>query len=157
MTPQLRQAIRLLQASRLELIEEIRKETTAAPGETVPAPMAASVANEAIVADVAVVRDGNGWTVTYNEVGALREPHREVPWLGRVIEARRETILRIVEHIAAKQRDFLEHGTLPPKPMTVAAVAAALEMHEATVSRAITNEYVHTPHGVFELKYFFES
>ena len=60
---------------------------------------------------------------------------------------------RIVEH----QRNFLEYGTEAMKPLVLHEIAEAVEMHESTISRATTNKYMHTPRGIFELKYFFSS
>ena len=76
-------------------------------------------------------------------------------WLIRSIEQRQKTIYRTMEAILKYQRDFFENGPSHLKPMILRDVAEDIEMHESTVSRVTTSKYVHTPHGIFELKYFF--
>jgi RNA polymerase sigma-54 factor len=75
----------------------------------------------------------------------------------RAIEQRRKTIIRVTECIVDKQRDFFDKGVAHLKPMILRDVAEAVGMHESTISRVTTNKYVHTPQGLFELKYFFNS
>lgn len=65
------------------------------------------------------------------------------------------TILKVSENIVAAQRDFFEKGIEHIKPMALKDVAEKIEMHESTVSRVTANKYMHTPRGIFELKYFF--
>jgi RNA polymerase sigma-54 factor len=77
--------------------------------------------------------------------------------LIRAIEQRRKTIIRVAECIVEKQRDFFEKGVAHLKPMILRDVAEAVGMHESTISRVTTNKYMHTPQGLFELKYFFNS
>jgi len=76
-------------------------------------------------------------------------------WLIRSIEQRQKTIYRTMESILKFQRDFFEKGPSRLKPMVLRDVAEDISMHESTISRVTTNKYVHTPHGIFELKYFF--
>ena len=133
----------------------------------------------AITPDVYVVRDEEKWTVTDNDRGVqrlyinetltkqlLKDPNakefigeklRNAQWLIRAIEQRRKTIIRVTECIVEKQRDFFEKGVAYLKPMILRDVAEAVGMHESTISRVTTNKYVHTPQGLFELKYFFNS
>jgi len=82
---------------------------------------------------------------------------RSAQWLIRSIDQRRRTIVKVTESIVDKQRDFFEKGVEHLKPMILRDVAEAVSMHESTISRVTTNKYVHTPQGIFELKYFFNS
>ncbi len=85
------------------------------------------------------------------------EKLKNAQWLIRAIEQRRKTIIRVTECIVEKQRDFFEKGVAFLKPMILRDIADVLNMHESTISRVTTNKYVHTPQGIFELKYFFNS
>ncbi|WP_018248233.1 RNA polymerase factor sigma-54 [Orenia marismortui] len=76
-------------------------------------------------------------------------------WLIKSIEQRRRTIYNIVQAIIDLQRDFLVGGLEYLKPMTMQEVADAIDMHESTVSRATSDKYIQTPHGLFEMKFFF--
>ena len=87
----------------------------------------------------------------------IGEKLRNAQWLIRAIEQRRKTIIRVTECIVEKQREFFEKGVAYLKPMILRDVAEAVGMHESTISRVTTNKYVHTPQGLFELKYFFNS
>jgi RNA polymerase sigma-54 factor len=78
-------------------------------------------------------------------------------WLIQTIEQRRRTMVKVMECISRKQREFFERGTAHLRPLTLQQVASEINMHESTVSRVTTNKYVQTPRGVFELKYFFSS
>lgn len=78
-------------------------------------------------------------------------------WLIRSLEQRRLTVYRVVDCLVKEQREFLDKGLKYLKPLTMRQVAAILGIHESTVSRATANKYVQTPHGVFELKFFFAS
>jgi RNA polymerase sigma-54 factor len=133
----------------------------------------------AITPDVYIVKDSDRFTVTDNDRGVqrlyinevltkqlLRDPQakefigeklRNAQWLIRAIEQRRKTIIRVTECIVEKQRDFFEKGVAYLKPMILRDIAEAVGMHESTISRVTTNKYVHTPQGLFELKYFFNS
>lgn len=82
---------------------------------------------------------------------------RSAQWLIRSIDQRRRTIIKVTETIVEKQRDFFERGVDYLKPMILRDVAEAVGMHESTISRVTTAKYVHTPQGIFELKYFFNS
>jgi RNA polymerase sigma-54 factor len=85
----------------------------------------------------------------------IRDKIRSGKFLIRSIHQRQQTILNIAQQIVSRQRDFLEHGALHLKPMTMAEVADAVGVHETTVSRAVSGKYMATPQGVFEMKYFF--
>lgn len=75
----------------------------------------------------------------------------------RSLEQRRLTLYRVVSCLVQEQREFLDKGLKYLKPLTMRQVAAALGIHESTVSRATANKYVQTPWGIFELKFFFAS
>lgn len=133
----------------------------------------------AITPDVYVIKDGDKFVVADNDKGLQRlyvneqfaqkmlkdpkakefisEKLRSAQWLIRAIEQRRRTIIRVTECIVEKQREFLERGVAYLKPMILRDVAEAVGMHESTISRVTSNKYVHTPQGLFELKYFFNS
>ena len=87
----------------------------------------------------------------------IRNKLRSAVWLIRSIQQRQRTIYKVVESIVQFQRDFLEKGIAHLKPMILRDVADDIGMHESTVSRVTTNKYVHTPQGIFELKFFFNS
>jgi len=76
-------------------------------------------------------------------------------WLAKSLDQRAQTILKVATEIVKQQEGFLAHGIAHLKPMTLKAVADAIEMHESTVSRVTTSKYVSTPRGLFEMKYFF--
>lgn len=87
----------------------------------------------------------------------LHKKSAAAAFLMRSLEARRRTLHRVAEMIAYYQRDFLERGAEHLKPLTLRVVADALMLHESTISRAVSGKYIHTPQGVFELRYFFSS
>lgn len=87
----------------------------------------------------------------------LKDHYREAQWLIKSLQSRSETLLKVGSKIVEVQQDFLEKGDEYMKPMVLADIANAIEMHESTVSRATTQKYIHTPRGIFELKYFFSS
>ncbi len=82
---------------------------------------------------------------------------RAATWLIKSIQWRHQTLYRVSESIFKFQRDFLDHGVDRLKPLVLREVAAKIGTHPSTVSRATSNKYAHTPQGVFELKYFFQS
>jgi RNA polymerase sigma-54 factor len=82
---------------------------------------------------------------------------RSALWLIRSIHQRQRTIYKVTESIVKNQREFLDKGIAYLKPMVLRDVAEDVGMHESTISRVTTNKYVHTPQGVFELKFFFNS
>lgn len=85
----------------------------------------------------------------------VKERYRSALQLMRNIEQRKNTILRTCESIVRRQGDFLEHGVESMKPMMIKEVAEEIGVHPSTVSRAVSNKYVHTPQGVYELRFFF--
>lgn len=132
-----------------------------------------------VVPDVYVQKVGNEYVVTLNEDGLpklrvspyylkvlqeqdaavaktyLHERLKAASWLIKSIHQRQQTIYRVTESIVKFQREFLDHGIDRLKPLVLKDIANDIGMHESTVSRVTTNKYVHTPQGVFELKYFF--
>jgi len=136
--------------------------------------------NRVVVPDVVVERDGDRWNVTLNsdyiprlrisntyremiakgtlsrqERDYLRERIRSGKFLINSIDQRQQTIERITRELVRVQEAFFEHGVSQLKPLTMTQVADAVGVHETTVSRAIANKYIRTPHGVFEMKFFF--
>jgi RNA polymerase sigma-54 factor len=85
----------------------------------------------------------------------VKERYRSAIQLMRNIEQRKNTIVRTCEVIVRRQREFLEQGVDSLKPMMIKDVAEEIGVHASTVSRAVANKYVHTPQGVFELRFFF--
>lgn len=82
---------------------------------------------------------------------------RSAVWLIRSIHQRQRTIYKVTESIVKYQQDFLDKGVSWLKPLVLRDIAEDVEMHESTISRVTTNKYAHTPQGIFELKYFFNS
>ncbi|MEE2677708.1 MAG: RNA polymerase factor sigma-54 [Myxococcota bacterium] len=82
---------------------------------------------------------------------------RSALWLIKSIHQRQRTIYKVMQSIIKFQREFFEIGVEELKPLNLRDVADDIEMHESTVSRVTTNKYAHTPQGIFELKYFFNS
>ncbi len=87
----------------------------------------------------------------------IQEKLKSAAWLIKSIHQRQRTIYRVTESIVRFQRAFFDRGTAHLKPLVLRDVAEDIQMHESTISRVTTNKYVHTPQGVFELKYFFNS
>ena len=87
----------------------------------------------------------------------LQEKVRAAHWLIKSIQQRQQTLFRVTQSIFKFQQEFLDHGVSNLKPMVLRDVAEDIDMHESTVSRATANKYVHTPQGLFELKFFFQS
>jgi len=135
-----------------------------------------------IVPDVYVFKLGDEWVVSLNEDGLpklrvskfynnmvtskeaqgadknyIQEKMKSAVWLIKSIQQRQRTIFRATESIVARQKDFFELGAEHLKPMILKDIAEDIEMHESTISRVTSNKYVHTPRGIFELKYFFNS
>ena len=87
----------------------------------------------------------------------VREKLRSALWLIKSVDQRQKTIYKVASSIVHKQMGFLDHGVEHMKPLVLKDVANDIGMHESTVSRVVTNKYIHTPQGVFEMKYFFHS
>jgi RNA polymerase sigma-54 factor len=155
-------------------IEEIGK-LDPAPGRRF-----AEDSNRVVIPDVTVEREGGDWKITLNsdyiprlrisstyrdliakgalstqEREYLRERMRSGKFLIDSIEQRQRTIERITREIVNAQKEFFEHGVSLLKPLTMTQIADVVGVHETTVSRAIANKFIRTPHGVFDFKYFF--
>ena len=87
----------------------------------------------------------------------IQDKLRSAIWLIKSIHQRQRTIYRVAESIFKFQREFLDKGVSHLKPLILKDVAEEVQMHESTISRVTTNKYVHTPQGIFELKFFFNS
>ncbi|XKE46706.1 RNA polymerase factor sigma-54 [Halomonas organivorans] len=87
----------------------------------------------------------------------LKDHLQEARWLIKSLSSRNDTLLRVGREVMSRQRDFLERGEEAMKPLVLADIAQVVEMHESTISRVTTQKFIHTPRGVFELKYFFSS
>lgn len=87
----------------------------------------------------------------------IRSHLQEAKWFIKSLESRNDTLLKITNCIVQQQQAFFEHGPEAMKPMVLNDVAEMVEMHESTISRVTTQKYMHTPRGIFELKYFFSS
>lgn len=88
---------------------------------------------------------------------SLKTHLQEARWFIKSLQSRNETLLRVACCIVERQRAFLEYGEEAMKPLVLHDVAEALGMHESTISRVTTRKYMHTPRGIYELKYFFSS
>ncbi len=149
-----------------------------------PKPGRAFVANdtEYVLPDVYVYKVGDDYIVSLNEEGLprlkisnfyknilkggtsnkqeqeyIQEKLKSAVWLIKSIHQRQRTIYRVTESIVRHQREFFEKGAGFLKPMVLRDIANDIGMHESTVSRVTTAKYVHTPQGIYELKYFFNS
>ncbi|EFB2841332.1 MULTISPECIES: RNA polymerase factor sigma-54 [Escherichia] len=87
----------------------------------------------------------------------IRSNLQDAKWLIKSLESRNDTLLRVSRCIVEQQQAFFEQGEEYMKPMVLADIAQAVEMHESTISRVTTQKYLHSPRGIFELKYFFSS
>jgi RNA polymerase sigma-54 factor len=137
-----------------------------------------SGASDYVVPDVIVRKSKNGWTVTLNhEVmprlrvnsmyanllkqgkgeGQMGAQLQEAKWLIKNMRQRFDTILRVAQAIVERQRNFFSHGAVAMRPLVLREIADTLGLHESTISRVTTQKYMLTPHGMFELKYFFGS
>jgi RNA polymerase sigma-54 factor len=137
---------------------------------------------EAISADLFVRRTKDGWTVELNNAAlprvlVNRRYHAELKagpqdkasrtwlsdslasanWLVKALDQRARTIVKVATEIVKQQQGFFERGVAELRPLTLAKVAEAIEMHESTVSRVTSNKYLSCDRGMFELKYFFRS
>lgn len=134
---------------------------------------------EYVVPDVSVYKERGKWQVSINpdsvpklkinqqyaslargnnaDSNYIRTNLQEAKWLIKSLESRNETLLKVAKCIVEHQRDFFEYGEEAMKPMVLNDVAQIVEMHESTISRVTTQKYMHTPRGIFELKYFFSS
>ena len=87
----------------------------------------------------------------------LRDNLQEARWFIKSLQSRNETLMKVATRIVEHQKGFLEYGEESMKPLVLHDIAEAVKMHESTISRVTTQKYMHTPRGIFELKYFFSS
>lgn len=92
-----------------------------------------------------------------NDGQFIRSNLQEAKWFIKSLESRNDTLLKVSNCIVQRQQGFLEHGAEAMRPMVLNDIAEAVDMHESTISRVTTQKYMHTPRGIFELKYFFSS
>jgi len=136
---------------------------------------------EYVIPDVVVRKNKGNWTVelnpdampkvkinsTYaamvkradnsNDNTYLRNHLQEARWFLKSLQSRNETLLKVASEIVKIQSDFLDFGAEAMKPLVLHDIATAVDMHESTISRVTTQKFMHTPAGIFELKYFFSS
>ena len=156
----------------IELIRSLSPRPGAAVASSVP---------EYVIPDILVRRESAAWKVELNpdafpklrinsryanlirraddsaDNHTLKNHLQEARWFIKSLQNRGETLLKTATCIVERQRAFLEHGEEAMKPMVLADVAHSIGMHESTISRVTTRKYMHTPRGLFELKYFFSS
>lgn len=87
----------------------------------------------------------------------IRSNLQEAKWFIKSLDSRNDTLLKVSNCIVQRQQGFFEHGPESMRPMVLNDIAEAVDMHESTISRVTTQKYMHTPRGIFELKYFFSS
>ncbi|MCB1644102.1 MAG: RNA polymerase factor sigma-54, partial [Pseudomonadales bacterium] len=92
-----------------------------------------------------------------NDNNYLKSHLQEARWFIKSLQQRNDTLLKVSSKIVEYQRGFLEYGEQAMKPLVLSDIARAVDLHESTISRVTTQKYMHTPAGVFELKYFFSS
>ncbi|WP_432381210.1 RNA polymerase factor sigma-54 [Duganella sp. P38] len=138
----------------------------------------ASDVSDYVVPDVIVKKSRNGWQVSLNNdvmprlrvnamyanllkqgkgEGAMGAQLQEAKWLIKNMRQRFDTILRVAQAIVERQKNFFSHGAVAMRPLVLREIADTLVLHESTISRVTTQKYMLTPHGMFELKYFFGS
>jgi RNA polymerase sigma-54 factor len=143
-----------------------------------PGSIVSGSASEYVVPDVFVRRTPRGWSVEINGAtlprvrlnqsyanlvgrssshASMRAQLQEARWLLKSLEIRNDTLTKVARSIVERQSEFLEHGEEFMRPMILRDIAEAISMHESTVSRVTSGKYMHTPRGVFELRYFFSS
>lgn len=181
-----RNFLAISKAMKLPLEQVIENVQIIADLEPVPGRQFGQSDAQYIVPDVYVFKLGEEWVVSLNEDGLpklkisdfyqklgdspaektkstadeknyISEKLKSAEWLIKSIRQRQRTIFRVTESIVARQKDFFDHGVEHLRPMILKDIAEDISMHESTISRVTNNKYVHTPRGVFELKYFFNS
>jgi RNA polymerase sigma-54 factor len=103
-----------------------------------------------------LLRGGNG-AIGAEAANYLKEKMRSAIWLIKSLDQRQRTIYKVADSIVRHQRGFLDHGIEHLRPLVLRDVANDIGMHESTVSRVVCNKYIHTPRGLFPMKYFFHS
>jgi RNA polymerase sigma-54 factor len=136
-----------------------------------------------VIPDVFVVKEGDDYKILLNDDGLpklrisptykrmldgkepgseetrnyVKEKLRSALWLLKSVDQRQRTIYKVSDSIVRHQRGFLDHGIAHLRPLVLRDVANDIGMHESTVSRVVANKYMHTPRGVYELRFFFHS
>ena len=136
-----------------------------------------------ILPDVFVVKEGDEYKIVLNDDGLpklrisptyrwmldqkepgseetrayVKDKLRSALWLLKSVDQRQRTIYKVAESIVRHQRAFLDHGISHLRPLVLRDVASDIGMHESTVSRVVANKYMHTPRGVYEMRFFFHS
>lgn len=156
----------------LELIQQLNPN---------PASMVIKEEIDYVIPDVSVVKKKGRWVVELNpnsmpklkineqyaslsktsknsnDAQFVRSHLQEAKWFIKSLESRNDTLLKVSNCIVQQQQAFFEYGPEAMKPMVLNDVAEMVDMHESTISRVTTQKYMHTPRGIFELKYFFSS
>ncbi len=143
-----------------------------------PGAIFAADVSDYVVPDVIVKLSRSGWQVSLNHnvmprlrvnamyanllkqgkgEGAMGAQLQEAKWLIKNMRQRFDTILRVAQAIVERQKNFFSHGAVAMRPLVLREIADRLGLHESTISRVTTQKYMLTPHGMFELKYFFGS
>ena len=164
----------------LECDDEDLREAQAVIRQCNPHPGAAfaSDVSDYVAPDVIVKKISGGWQVMLNQdvmpklrvnalyanilkqnksEASLSSQLQEAKWLVKNMRQRFDTILRVSQAIVERQRNFFSHGAVAMRPLVLREIADTLGLHESTISRVTTQKYMLTPHGMFELKYFFGS
>jgi RNA polymerase sigma-54 factor len=136
-----------------------------------------------VLPDVFVVKEGEEYKIVLNDDGLpklrisptyrrlldhkepgseetrayVKDKLRSALWLLKSVDQRQRTIYKVAESIVRHQRAFLDHGISHLRPLVLRDVASDIGMHESTVSRVVANKYMHTPRGVYEMRFFFHS
>lgn len=165
-----------LKEHELKAVIELIQSLNPRPGESI-----ASAEPEYVVPDVIVKKEKDRWCVELNPEIApkirvnnnyasyikradnsqdntyLKDQLQEAKWFIKSLQSRNETLLKVASQIVSHQQGFLDYGDEAMKPLILHDIAEAVDMHESTISRVTTQKYMHTPRGIFELKYFFSS
>ncbi|WP_261816061.1 RNA polymerase factor sigma-54 [Vibrio gallicus] len=134
---------------------------------------------EYVIPDIYVLKINGKWAVSLNKTNIpqlnvnqtyasmsvsdsrenqyIKDQLQEAKWLIRSLENRNDTLLKVAKCIVENQQQFFDQGEEAMQPMILNDVAEAIDMHESTISRVTTQKFMHTPRGIFELKYFFSS
>jgi RNA polymerase sigma-54 factor len=175
--------VAISKAMKLSLDVVIQNVQIIAELEPVPARQFGGDQTQYVVPDVYVFKLSGEWVVSLNEEGLpqlrvsdiyqkmvkksptatgeeksyISEKVKSAQWLIKSIQQRQRTIFRVTESIVKRQLEFFDKGVEHLRPMILKDIAEDIGMHESTISRVTNNKYVHTPRGIFELKYFFNS
>ena len=153
--------------------------------ETRPGRLFSNERAEYVEPDVVAVKTGGEWAIQLNDDGLpklrisrayrtmlqrmqreegeveardfLKDKMRSAMWLMKSLDQRQRTIYKVAESILRQQRGFFDHGIEELRPMVLRDVADDIGMHESTVSRVVSNKYIHTPRGLYPMKFFFHS